>query len=213
MTKETTETWGVITFYGLTGVRGIDGLEDVATIPWQLGRFFIAHVGTGHAFVNFHKYKKITKVFDDGRKDEVSVEELTNNTHGYYPAHTSGGWGALTGTTGEFHEDSEMLGILQRGKGTVKDYAAYTYFVKSNTEWDAAKSRMGVWKAKNEYTLMTRDCASYTLDVARAASLKVPIRNRMLNTIPYQAINMLALLNPEDPATRKPMTIEVRDLQ
>jgi hypothetical protein len=84
--------------------------------------------------------------------------------------------------------------------------------VQSATQWDAAKARQAVWAANNDYKLMVKDCASYTLDVARAASLRVPVRNRIFNTIPYQAIRMLEALNPEEPNNRKPLSVTVRNL-
>lgn len=207
---ETTETWGVISFYGLTGFRGVDDdvVGDVLTFPYQIGRFFNG-AGTGHAFLNFHLYKKTSIVYDSGQKVE-KVEDVIKDTHGFYPVKGGSATGLLTGMAGEFHEDSEMMGILERRAGTEKDYASHTHFVNTIAEWDAARSQYNIWKSKRFYQLMVKDCATYLLEVARAARLKVPVRNRVFNTLPYQAIRVLDQLNPQPPEQRKPISSEVK---
>lgn len=60
--------------------------------------------------------------------------------------------------------------------------------------YDAALAKKNQWAAKGTYQLLTRDCLSFTIDVATIAKLKIPSRTGFDN-IPWNYINSLITAN------------------
>lgn len=199
----TTETYGAIHFYAISGARGLDRPDDVVRLP--LFALNLLFGNTGHAFLYFHKYNRTTVTDGDGYH-QSTVTELEHYYIGFHPT----GTGSPTrGCTGHTQDNSLYMDAIQRTGGTTEDYSGNWYFARSVADWDAAVNRRNFWNARNYYKLVDYDCTTYALDVARHMQLRVPVRSTLYNPLPYQAIDALIALNST--AYRGPMLTETVD--
>lgn len=185
----TTETYGAVHFYAISGARGLDRPGDVVQLPLFALNLLFGH--TGHAFLHFHKYARITMTDVDGYR-QSTVTELENYYIGFHPTGTGS---PTAGCTGHTQDNRLYMDAIERTKGKTTDYSGNWYFARSVADWNAAVGRRDFWNARNYYKLVDCDCTTYALEVARSIQLRVPIRNTIYNPLPYQAIDNLIALN------------------
>lgn len=103
------------------------------------------------------------------------------------------GWGLYPKNTMDVLKLSEVPGEIKNDGITSSNYSRLIIKVDKNV-YDQALAKKKEWADKGTYEILTRDCLSFTIDIATIAKLTTPARTGFDN-VPWQYLISLANAN------------------